>query len=243
MSGQDLRIGVERSGGTVVVAISGELRLSTAETVLGTTMEELVEHPLGIVLDLGEAYLGDELGLTAISVLARRAERERGVRFVLATPSAAVRRQLKQLGMSFIEVFDSAELACEALRTDCRPRDIAVPLPFAAEAAARARRAVHQACRAWGQERLSSDAQLIVSELVSNAYLHGRPQIELGISRGDPYLHLRVADASSEPPKQLRPVSPVNRGMGLSLVDELSTSWGYRPTRKGKTVWATLRLT
>jgi anti-sigma regulatory factor (Ser/Thr protein kinase) len=84
------------------------------------------------------------------------------------------------------------------------------------------------------------DVQLVVTELVSNVYDHGRFPARLRLHRrgGDDGVEVVVEDASTTPP-QLRPSSPESvRGRGLVLVDQLSAKWGVLPQNAGKAVWA-----
>ncbi|WP_170068008.1 ATP-binding protein [Lentzea guizhouensis] len=89
------------------------------------------------------------------------------------------------------------------------------------------------------------DVQLVVTELVSNVYDHGRfpARLELaGTGRPDG-VTVMVEDASPTLPK-LRPSSPDSvRGRGLVLVDQLSEKWGVTPRTTGKAVWAVVPCT
>lgn len=87
-----LTVTVLRARAVTVIEIRGELRLDTAPIVLAAGMKELAEQPAGLLLDVGGMQLGDELGVTVISTLARRAERDPGIRVVVARPTPAVRR-------------------------------------------------------------------------------------------------------------------------------------------------------
>ncbi len=103
------------------------------------------------------------------------------------------------------------------------------------------------AIRRWARSALPElheddllDVQLVVTELVSNVYDHGRFPARLrllGSSRPDE-VKVVVEDASSAPPK-LAPSSPDSvRGRGLVLVDQLSERWGVTLRAAGKAVWA-----
>ncbi len=83
------------------------------------------------------------------------------------------------------------------------------------------------------------DILLVVSELVTNAVLHGQAPIDLRLSYMGRELIIEVADRSAAPPRRLRTLPEDERGRGLHLVASLSSRWGTRPTRTGKTVWCT----
>lgn len=90
-------------------------------------------------------------------------------------------------------------------------------------------------------EDLIDDAMLLVSELVSNAILHGRPTIQLSVAVSRSAIEVDVSDQGDLPPEALVPVVDPRqtRGRGLHLVDLLSTSWGVRPKLPppGKSIW------
>ena len=82
---------------------------------------------------------------------------------------------------------------------------------------------------------------LLTSELVTNAVLHARTALVLGVTRGSSHVLVTVADADEvgtphrPPPDDDRP-----SGRGLALVAALATQWGVFETDGGKTVWFTV---
>ena len=86
-------------------------------------------------------------------------------------------------------------------------------------------------------------AALLVSELVTNAIVHGSGEASLVVEVGDGHVHIEVAD--SEPTLDLRPlrVEPTSEhGRGLATVDALASSWGVEPRLAGKAVWFDITL-
>ncbi|MFI0999707.1 SpoIIE family protein phosphatase [Streptomyces galbus] len=116
----------------------------------------------------------------------------------------------------------------------------------------RVRARVAAQLRRWGMEDLEFTAELVVSELVTNAIRYGRPPIHLRLVLPDPEppdgpgadhgrsVLCEVRDASSTAPHQRRARSDDEGGRGLHLVAQLAERWGTRQTRVGKTVWAEL---
>jgi anti-sigma regulatory factor (Ser/Thr protein kinase) len=106
---------------------------------------------------------------------------------------------------------------------------------------------VSDVCDQWGLESLRNSALLITSELVTNAIRHAASDVVVDAILRDNYLHLRVHDRSTQPPKldekaggnHLR-----DSGRGLPIVAYHSTGWGYvlKPDGRGKIVWATMRV-
>lgn len=84
------------------------------------------------------------------------------------------------------------------------------------------------------------DAELLVTELVSNAYDHGQPPISLRLCQlPNSSLHIDVEDGDRTHLPRLRASGPSGqRGRGLVLVDQLSRGWGFNVTATSKVVWA-----
>jgi anti-sigma regulatory factor (Ser/Thr protein kinase) len=114
----------------------------------------------------------------------------------------------------------------------------------------RARRAVVDTCVEWGYG-VCEDAELIASELVTNALRHGRLESalastapwEIGLRMTDvrPGLRIEVVDGYSMPPVEVPGREDAEGGYGLMIVGRLA-AWGWSPTATGKVVWAELRL-
>ena len=94
-----------------------------------------------------------------------------------------------------------------------------------------------------GPEPIASDAVLLVSEMVTNAIVHGEPPIRLRLRR-DPAagLAIEVDDGARVEPKPMQPTPDDEHGRGLQLVAMLAGRWGTRPTAEGKTVWCHIAL-
>lgn len=97
----------------------------------------------------------------------------------------------------------------------------------------------------WGLGPLERSAELVVSELVTNAVLASQAQdhsvaVRLWLLSDKTSVLVLVHDASSQPPMLLRVAPDAERGRGLMLVDAVSEEWGwYAPSETtGKVVWA-----
>jgi anti-sigma regulatory factor (Ser/Thr protein kinase) len=97
-------------------------------------------------------------------------------------------------------------------------------LPRTADSAGIARLIVTAHGSSLPSDRLKS-ANVIVSELVSNAYRHGQGRIELTVESGPDGVRAEVHDeglgriATPEP-------RPERGGWGLTFVDRLADAWG-----------------
>ena len=91
---------------------------------------------------------------------------------------------------------------------------------------------------AWCQQA----AELIASELVTNAIVHAHSAARLRISIGDGLARIEVTDDGQGDP-MLRDPGPEG-GYGLWLTDILAQSWGVTSAHgnAGKTVWFTIPL-
>jgi anti-sigma regulatory factor (Ser/Thr protein kinase) len=107
----------------------------------------------------------------------------------------------------------------------------------------RARSFVRATLEAWAlPESLARDAILLVSEMVTNAIVHGRAPIQLRLRRAPAHLLLEVSDTATAIPRKLRPTADDVHGRGLQLVAIMADQWGTRPIRDGKSVWCELEL-
>ncbi|MFF5184461.1 SpoIIE family protein phosphatase [Streptomyces sp. NPDC000345] len=115
--------------------------------------------------------------------------------------------------------------------------DVPVDPAAVADIRARATRQVE----AWGLGEAAMTAELVVSELVTNAVRYAAPPIRLRLLR-DTRLTCEVSDASSTAPRLRHARSTDEGGRGLFLVAQLSHRWGARYTGDGKIIWAELEV-
>ncbi|MFD4190792.1 ATP-binding protein [Amycolatopsis thermoflava] len=101
------------------------------------------------------------------------------------------------------------------------------------------RRWASQALADLGEDHLVA-TQLVVTELVTNAYQHGQGATQIRVWRDrDPCrIRIEVDDRSSSPPEMRNPDARTPGGRGLQMVGKASLDWGARTTGEGKTVWA-----
>jgi anti-sigma regulatory factor (Ser/Thr protein kinase) len=116
----------------------------------------------------------------------------------------------------------------------------------------RARRHARQVIREWMLPVDIDICELLVCELVTNGLkaavaTDGRPPVGLRLSAGSGLLLIEVWDGSNHPPvpRELDGDVPglgEEGGRGLFLVETLSASWDWYPTRNpaGKVTWCEL---
>jgi anti-sigma regulatory factor (Ser/Thr protein kinase) len=84
-----------------------------------------------------------------------------------------------------------------------------------------------------------ADIELAATELVTNAYEHGRPPMEFRLCAAPGgWLRLEVFDSGPALPRLEHPDTTSAGGRGLQLVELLSGRWGTERSSTGKTVWA-----
>ncbi len=83
-------------------------------------------------------------------------------------------------------------------------------------------------------------AELLVSELVTNAVAHAHSAPLMRIDVADQDVQVVVQDDAPGPVVLQDAAEDAPGGRGLLLVDSLATSWGWTPTADGKRVWFTL---
>jgi anti-sigma regulatory factor (Ser/Thr protein kinase) len=88
-----------------------------------------------------------------------------------------------------------------------------------------------------GRDQRSERAELLVSELATNAVQHAHTPMRVSVWCHDGELRFEVRD---DDPCQVRRVTPdplASGGRGMMLVDSLSSAWGVNRNARGKTIW------
>jgi anti-sigma regulatory factor (Ser/Thr protein kinase) len=80
-------------------------------------------------------------------------------------------------------------------------------------------------------------AQMLASELATNAVLHARSMLVMHVSVAEDRLWVGVEDLSPDYPLPRQPSADAEDGRGLMLLDALASAWGWARTPVGKQVW------
>ncbi|MCT9932328.1 ATP-binding protein [Planotetraspora sp. A-T 1434] len=110
-------------------------------------------------------------------------------------------------------------------------------LPSSLRSVARARRLTRERLSAWGMEKVTDVAELLVSELVTNALCHARGPIRLALSATEGMLRCEVEDGGTVLPRLYNAHEDDEGGRGLCLLDMLACCWGAARTANGKVMW------
>ena len=112
-------------------------------------------------------------------------------------------------------------------------------ISFAPAGVREARRFLRNTLHNWNVSRESiPDVTLLVSELVSNAVVHGQGPGRMTLRLRSGVLTVEVADGSEKPPVKSEDESlERSSGRGLQLVDTVAADWGAKRVGSGKVVW------
>ncbi len=92
--------------------------------------------------------------------------------------------------------------------------------------------------RRYTDPAAAQDAQLVVSELATNAVIHAGTPFSVSLSFDGSTIRISVHDWSSARPVMQDAAPTAPSGRGLRLVDAVTRDWGVEPATDGKTVWA-----
>ncbi len=119
---------------------------------------------------------------------------------------------------------------------DIEVRTVLPPYPTSVGAARRFVRDVLMSRRV--PDDVVRTVELLTSEVVSNAILHGRAGPNLEVEVDDGVVRVGVQDMSPEVPVRRLTRPDQVSGRGVVIVDELASAWGVEPLRNGgKRVW------
>ncbi|MFF3002930.1 ATP-binding protein [Kitasatospora sp. NPDC057940] len=107
------------------------------------------------------------------------------------------------------------------------------------------RRRLRTALSHWGVPELSDTAELLSSELVTNALLHtGKGAVFDAVLGSDHRLRIEVQDGTTRLPGRRRDPDAeyATSGRGLLLVESLADAWGVQLRGDGKVTWFELAL-
>ena len=111
-----------------------------------------------------------------------------------------------------------------------------------------ARLHTRQVLHEWGHSAFSENAELLVSELVTNAVQSSRSAdwiqpVRLWLCSDGSRLLIQVWDYSPHPPVRVDSGGENESGRGLLIVDAISSKWDWHPTGdSGKVVWALMEM-
>jgi anti-sigma regulatory factor (Ser/Thr protein kinase) len=102
-----------------------------------------------------------------------------------------------------------------------------------------ARRAVHELVSSLVAADVARTAELLVSELVTNAVIHGTGMVRLVVDCSNHCVSVTVSDDDPVAPKVQPERLMSEGGRGMRMIESLAGSWGVKPRDDGpgKDVW------
>ncbi|WP_328292566.1 SpoIIE family protein phosphatase [Kineococcus sp. NBC_00420] len=121
-------------------------------------------------------------------------------------------------------------------------RETSLVLPADGRAVRTARDYLRSTLQAWDLVDRADEAELVVSELVTNALLHtGSPAtLTLRHDLAESLLCVGVEDTSTQHPQPRETTDDATGGRGMLIVQMVAERWWVAPRGDGKTVWADL---
>lgn len=119
--------------------------------------------------------------------------------------------------------------------------DVTVELPNDSTAAGLAREVVRDTFNRWGLSELLDDAELAVSELVTNAFKHGLPPVNLTLCQRAGCVRVDVSDTRPATVTREWPVVSLDTdesGRGRAIVEAVSDECGTEDSHDGKSSFA-----
>lgn len=99
-------------------------------------------------------------------------------------------------------------------------------LPARATSPKRAREFVRDTLVAWDvDDPVATDAELLVTELVTNSVRHAGAAVRIAVSREDARLHFSIFDEGPGRPRSQVPGPNDLSGRGLLILERLASDW------------------
>ena len=87
---------------------------------------------------------------------------------------------------------------------------------------------------------MSNHHELILTELVTNAFIHARSRCRIRVRYATDVLRLEVRDDGLGVPDPQASYPDNEHGRGMLLISALAKAWGVESESSGKLVWAEL---
>src|SRR5438270_12615152 len=170
----DLRCVLEDASPVAVLRLTGELNLASGVDLRAALHKALAQQPSGIVVDVAQLTVDDDLSLTVFSGFAGTAAELAACPVALCAPSAELRTALQRLAIDrAVPVHATRQQAVAAVEAGPPQRRYRRPLAATPGAPAQARKLLVAACREWRLPiELSDNAEVVATEMVSNAVRH-----------------------------------------------------------------------
>ena len=114
-------------------------------------------------------------------------------------------------------------------------------VPSLPASVSRIRRFASAACSRVADGDLCETVELLVSEVATNALVHGAGDVRVDVHTEGDAIRIEVSDDSTALPVPRHAGLEGESGRGMALVEMLSSDWGTVSRPGGKTVWFEVR--
>jgi PAS domain S-box-containing protein len=114
---------------------------------------------------------------------------------------------------------------------------VAVALAADPRNVGRARAMLREALSRSGAEHLRESATLVLSEIITNAFVHVGTEVRLRVWATAEAVRVEVEDGAAHLPVRRHYAATAGTGRGLQLMEELTDRWGATGRPTGKIVW------
>jgi anti-anti-sigma regulatory factor/anti-sigma regulatory factor (Ser/Thr protein kinase) len=227
----------------ITVRARGVLDSANAAELRAALVECLADQPTGVVVDVSELAVVDELALSVFVTAAQESQRWPGTRIAVGGLAPDIAPAVERMGIArYVMLTGDSSLAVSGLRSLPQPPTYRLRVAPDRDAPGLARQAVQDFCERHQVTGDGDAAHLVASELVTNAVVHAGTAIDMTLRIVSPLLHIAVRDGSASPPRMaIYMDESAETGRGLLLVDALACEWGSLISRTGKVVWAAVR--
>jgi anti-sigma regulatory factor (Ser/Thr protein kinase) len=104
-------------------------------------------------------------------------------------------------------------------------------------APSRARHWIVRCCYEWNCAQLADSAALMITELVTNVFLHARTDCVIDAIYAAPTLRVTVTDEDAHLLLPQAQSSTAEEGRGLAIIATLADRWGVEQNDGRKSVW------
>jgi anti-sigma regulatory factor (Ser/Thr protein kinase) len=226
--------------------LEGLLDLASAPLARTAALKCVAEHPHAVVVDVDGVTVRTLSPLVVFATVSRLLFDDGVAMLVVAKPGTPIGDSVRRAISSRVAIFPTRQDAVAATYgVPPTPHRVHHHLPISPTSPAVARALARYACEAWEVPDVTDTAQVVVSELVSNAVIHAQTDLDVTIILRANHLIIQVRDRSSQcPPRPaaIRSGLGAEHGRGLALIARLTSAWGCNPGPHGKTVWATIRV-
>lgn len=226
-----------------VIRLTGDLTASSGAKVRTALVESLVDEPTSVIVDLAGLSTLDEAAAQVFPGVASRAALWPGAVLLLCGPSATVAPTLAGLEREgMIRSYPSFSRALAVATAQEVPQRVRQHLEPSVHAPRLARELAAAACRQWGVPECAMPAEILASELVTNAVRHAATALTLRITYRNNQLRVSVHDRDRQMARLQSPSESDDHGRGLLIVNSVATRWGSEPVVGGKVVWAAMQV-